>query len=188
MLSCSAFRLLSTTSTTSPSIWTRRMLAKTRIPTLAGTSNYTSRKLRPNPRNLPPFLPPTRSRCPRRRRMSSTPDLKATPKAVPTGSRPPPPSRRTLHHNWSQRLRDTKSPRRRLLPPRSSNPAEEDGGLAIGSDTKKKEDSIQEKKRPSEKKIYRKQKPQEVPDFLVIDSSIIPQERDLRYLDKGFDY
>ena len=65
------------------------------------------------------------------------------------------------------------------------NPAEEDGGVAKGSDTKKKEDSIQEKKRPSEKKIYRKQKPQEVPDFLVIDSSIIPQERDLRYLDKG---
>ena len=68
------------------------------------------------------------------------------------------------------------------------NPAEEDGGVAKGSDTKKKEDSIQEKKRPSEKKIYRKQKPQEVPDFLVIDSSIIPQERDLRYLDKGYDY
>ena len=68
------------------------------------------------------------------------------------------------------------------------NPAEEDGGVAKGSDTKKKEDSIQEKKRPSEKKIYRKQKPQEVPDFLVIDSSVIPQERDLRYLDKGYKY
>ena len=26
------------------------------------------------------------------------------------------------------------------------------------------------------------------PLFLVIDSSIIPQERDLRYLDKGYDY
>ena len=68
------------------------------------------------------------------------------------------------------------------------NPAEEDGGVAKGSDTKKKEDSIQEKKRPSEKMIHRKQKPEEVPDFLVIDSSIIPQERDLRYLDKGYDY
>ena len=58
------------------------------------------------------------------------------------------------------------------------NPAEEDGGVAKG----------QEKKRPSEKKIYRKQKPKEVPDFLVIDSSIIPPERDLRYLDKGYNY
>ena len=43
------------------------------------------------------------------------------------------------------------------------NPAEEDGGVAKGFNIKKKEDSIQEKKRPSEKKIYRKQKPQEVP-------------------------
>ena len=60
-----------------------------------------------------------------------------------------------------------------------TNPVEEDGGVAKGSDTKEKEDSIQEKKRPSEKKIHRKQKPKEVPDFLVIDSSIIPQERDL---------
>ena len=68
------------------------------------------------------------------------------------------------------------------------SPAEEDGGVAKGSDTKKKEDSIQEKKRPSEKKIHRKQKPEEVPDFLVIDSSIIPKERDPRYLDKGYDY
>ena len=68
------------------------------------------------------------------------------------------------------------------------NPAKEDGGVAKGSDTKEKEDSIQEKKRPSEKKIHRKQKPEEVPDFLLIDSSVIPKERDPRYLDNGYDY
>ena len=44
------------------------------------------------------------------------------------------------------------------------------------------------KKPPSQKKIHRKQKPELVPDFLVIDPAIIPKERDPRYLDNGYDY
>ena len=44
------------------------------------------------------------------------------------------------------------------------------------------------KKTPSQKKIHRKQNPEQVPDFLVIDPAIIPPERDPRYLDRGYTY
>ena len=45
-----------------------------------------------------------------------------------------------------------------------------------------------QKKPPSQKKIHRKQNPEAVPDFLVIDPEVLPPSRDPRYLDRGYIY